>query len=1088
MTKLQQTTDCKDAGCVRLRQRLTDLTSGLRRIAIGVALASICLWSGSSVGQQVTADAVGRVSDITGAVVPKALVTITNLETHEIRKTTTSEEGDFAFNLLQIGSYTVKVEMQGFKTVEIPAFSLSVGERHRLDVQMQVGSESEQVVVTSEPPVLQTDQAGLGQTLEAQAVQDLPTQGRNAYSLVQLAPGANAGPANGVSSGNRPDDRRQASEVSANGQSDSRNNNLLDGMDNNTRNSNIIVVRPSIDAIQELSVLTNSYPAEVGNVSGAVVNMITKAGSNQFHGTAYEYIRNNIFDARNYFTRAPLAKPKYIQNQFGGSLGGPIRQNKTFFFVDAEDLRIVKGQTSTVTVPTLYEEQHPGDFSDNNDGPVIPTEYLDPAGLALFNLYPAPNAPGAPLANNYTGSPTGTAFAFTGDVRIDHHFGANDQMFGRFSYNKAAILTPGILPEVDGIQPGGNVFGFEGTANETAMNEMLDYTHIFTPTLILELKQAYTRFINDYSTLNGGKNVSQQLGIPNINVNANSTGLTGIYPVGYASLGESTFEPNVLTFNTFQEAGIVSYVRGTHSLKAGASLIRRQSDANAAGAYPVGIFFFVYVPGLPYITPNPMANVLLGLSTVAERQNNLVENRLRSWEPSGFIQDDWRVTPKITLNLGVRYDVFTAQTDAKNNLANLDLATSQMIVASSANPTAGVTTDYTDVAPRVGFSASLTKNTVLHGAFALSFFPANTQNTFFITNPPFLSSFGPNYLVPLSGMSAPAPIAINNLSGTVYATPKNFPSSYAEEFNISVQQQVGQNNVITVAYVGELGRKISLAGGFNIDLPAPSPLPNPLSRAPFVSTLPNLSALDYLSPTGTSSYNGLQASFNRRFSQGFSMNANYTWSHSLDDIAGSSYSPEPYGLLPTKVSTYDYGDSDLDLRNRFAISASYTFPFLNSLTGVKGKLLKGWQMNGIAFWQSGAPFTITNSVPQINLGPAVTADRPDRIASGHIPNQSINEWFDTTAFVPQAFGTAGDSMKNILRGPHQRRVDLSIFRDFPLFDRVNLQFRAESYDISNTPAFDQPNSGLNTGGYGTISDTLPGSDPRVYQFALKVIF
>ena len=401
----------------------------------------------------------------------------------------------------------------------------------------------------------------MGQTLGTQSVEDLPTQGRNYYTLVQLAPGANQGPANGVSSGNRPDDRRQASEVSANGQSDSRNNNLLDGMDNNSRVGNIVVVRPSIDAIQELSVITNSYPAQMGSVAGAAVNVLTRSGTNKFHGSAYEYIRNAALDAKDFFA---LTQPQYNQNQFGGSIGGPIVRNKTFFFADAEDLRIVQGTTSTVTVPTLYEQQNPGDFSDVG-GPVLPAAALNPSGLALFKLYPNPNRSGS--ANNYTNSPKRTQYAFTADGRVDHQFGPNDSIFARYSYNNADTLTPGVLPAVNGIQPGGNVFGFERTTDETAQNFLLDYTHIFKPTLLLELKAGYTRFVNDYVTLNEGKNVSEQLGIPNINVSSTTTGLTDIYPVGYASLGESTFEPNLSTYNTFQYAGIVSYSRGNHSIK-----------------------------------------------------------------------------------------------------------------------------------------------------------------------------------------------------------------------------------------------------------------------------------------------------------------------------------------------------------------------------------------------------------------------------------------------------------------------------------------------------------------------------------------
>jgi hypothetical protein len=1067
---------------------------------------------GSAWSQQVTADAVGRVTDPTGALVQKAKVSIINVGTHETRKAVTNEQGDYSFNLLQIGSYKVRVEAPGFKTTEVPVFPLQVGERHRIDVQMTVGEQSEEVTVTSEAPALETDSASVGQTLESQAVQDLPTQGRNLYSLVQLAPGASGGPANGVSSGQRPDDRRQASEVSANGQSDSRNNNLLDGMDNNSRVGNIIIVRPSIDAVQELSVLTSSYPAEAGNVAGAVVNMLTKSGANDFHGTAYEYFRNDMFDGRDYFS-AGTPKPELRQNQFGGSIGGPIRRDKTFFFADAEDFRKIRGGTTTTTVPTLYEQQHLGDFSDSSDPAVVPSYMIDPVGKALFNLYPAPTKAG--IINNFTASPKGPQYVFTADARVDHHFGANDLMFGRYSYNKADTLTPGLFPAVNGIQPGGNIYGFEGTAHQTAMNGMLDYTHIFKPNLILELKDAYTRYINQYVTLNEGNNVSTKLGVSNINVNSVTTGLTDVYPIpdGYASLGDSSYNPTTVVFNDFQEAAILSYSKGTHSIKAGASLMRRQLNQNAEGNYPVGVFDFGYegaylgALGLPN---NPLADLLYGVGLQGQRQNVLVPTYPRFWEFGGFVQDDWRLTSKITLNLGVRYDVFTPETDAKNHLANLDLSTSQIILATSSNKTAGVNTDHHDFAPRVGFSASITNKTVVHGAFAMSFFPADTQNSLLQPNPPFASSsvIGAPVLdssniyagYGLSVMSVPTSPGTNlsTYNGALYSKPKNFPSSYMEEFNLSVQQQMGQN-VITVAYVGVLGRKINLAGGYNVDLPAPSSGAS-AGPTPYAATLPDVTQLYELLPEGASSYYALQTSFARHFNHGWSMNANYTWSHTIDDIAGSSYVVEPYGLLPGKFSTYDRGNGDMDLRQRFAVSGSYTFPFADSFTGIKRTLFKGWQANAIAFWQTGSPNTVEDSNPQINIGgpSLVTADRPDRYANYAAATAGVAAKGVSTSkivclgsnhtgqcFAPQAWGTAGDSMKNTLTGPYQRRVDLSIFRDFPFIAKTKLQFRAESYDISNSTNLGQQNYDINSTAWGTISGSVPGSDQRVFQFAVK---
>jgi hypothetical protein len=1091
-----------------------------RGILVLLALAALHSFNARVWAQQVTADIVGRVTDLTGALVPGAQVTITNAGTHEMRKAMTNGQGEFTFNLLQIGSYKAQVEAVSFKSVEIPVFALTVGERHRLDIQMEVGSQLEQVVVTSEAAALQTDSASVGQTLESQAVQDLPTQGRNLYSLVQLAPGASAGPANGVSSGQRPDDRRQASEVSANGQSDSRNNNLLDGMDNNSRVGNIIIVRPSIDAVEELSVLTSSYPAEAGNVAGAVVNMLTKSGSNDFHGTAYEYFRNDLFDGRDYFS-AGLPKPELRQNQFGGSVGGPIRHDKTFFFADAEDFRKIRGGTTTTTVPTLYEEQHPGDFSDSSDPATVPSYMIDPVGQALFNLYPAPTKAG--LINNFTASPNGTQYVLTADARVDHHFGANDLMFGRYSYNKADTLTPGLFPAVNGIQPGGNIYGFEGTAHQTAMNGMLNYTHIFKPNLILELKEAYTRYINQYVTLNEGNNVSTKLGVSNININSSTTGLTDVYPIidGYASLGDSTYEPGTIVFNDFQEAAILSYSKGTHSIKAGASLIRRQLNENTEGTYPVGNFLVgfdsLFGIGIPN---NPMADLLYGVALEGQRQNTLVPSYPRFWEIGEFVQDDWRLTPKITLNVGARYDVFTPEADAQNRLANLDLTTSKIILATSSNKTAGVNTDYHDFSPRVGFSASIANRTVVHGAFAMSFFPADTQNTLLQPNPPFASASLSYATVldssniyagyGLSVMPVPASPGTNlsTYNGALFSKPKNFPSSYMEEFNVSVQQQIGEN-VITVAYVGELGRKINLAGNYNVDLPAPSK--GAVGPTPFAATLPDVTQIDELLPEGASTYHALQTAFTRHFNHGWSVNANYTWSHTIDDIAGSSYVVEPYGLLPGKFSTYDRGNGDLDLRQRFAVSGSYAFPFADSFTGIKKTLFKGWQMNTVAFWQTGSPFTIENGAPEINIGGAalVTDDRPNRFANlasaqayvaagvsagrytlatspvGLGSIQCLGSGNTGQCFAPQYTGTAGDAMKNIVTGPYQRRVDLSVFRDFPFIEKTKLQFRAESYDISNSPNLGQPNPDINSTAFNTISNSLAGTDQRVFQFALK---
>lgn len=1105
--------------------------------------------------QNTTGDVLGTVTDSSGAVIPGATVIITNTQTQTIRRAPTDEQGQYTFALLQVGDYTIRVERTGFKSLDLPKFTLTVGERRRVDAVLTIGAQSETVTVTTEPPALQSDSTTLGDTLEPQAVQDLPTEGRNYYSLVDLAPGANFGPANGISSGNRSADRRQSSEVSVNGQSDALNYNMLDGMDNNESQWNIVAIRPSIDAIEEVNVATSNYPAAISTTAGAAVNVLTKSGTNSFHGTAYEYFRNDSTDSRDFFASAAngvAKKPELRQNQFGGSIGGPIKHDKTFFFADVEDLREIQGQTQTATVPTLYEYNHIGDFTDIG-GPNVSFYPLDPAGEAAYKLYPKPTSTNSTLTvNNFTASPQYYQYNLTADGRVDHHFSAKDSIFGRFSYNNVTTLTPGIFPAVPDptnasviIHPGGNVYGFQGTAYEKADNGMLSYTHIFTPNLVFEAKTAYTRFYNNYVTLNQGNNVSADLGFANINVGTTTTGLADIYPIdGYASLGDSTYEPTLAVTNNQQEMVNLTYTHGKHSLELGASLIRRQANGYYAGNFSLGDYYFgdggyISQGALPNLS---MADLLLGAALEGQRQLGLTTNQGRTWESGNFIQDDWRITQRLTLNLGIRYDVYTPAHDTKNEMSNLGVtnqtltsATFNMITASSSNPSAGLQTDHTDVSPRFGFADTVRNGTVVRGAFGLSYAPRNSE-VFTNYNPPFSFAFGPQYamgldtsniLYEMSGgyafgpipapPSSPSQVTISpaaDLNGALTATVPNLRSAYMEQFNLNVQQQWGQN-VITVAYVGELGRR--LLAQPNVDLPDPlcgltpysgtlpadgisssCPLtidPNTGSPDPpparYSSEMPNVSSITQNVSGANSSFNALELTFVRHMSHGLNVNVNYTWAHELDNQSnGNTYSTSPWGLLPFNWQHYDYGNSDNDLRQRIAGSAVYTFPFTKSLTGLAGKLAKDWQLNGVAYWQTGQPYSVDDLSQRIDLGPAIYYDRPQQIGNWKTSNPSISKAFNTAAFAKQPWGYPGNERRNQLYGLHQRRVDLSLVRDFAILEGLKFQFRAESYNVSNTPNFSFPSADVNNQAtFGTISSTTPSAvRGRVFQFAGKLIF
>src|SRR5579862_207395 len=440
-----------------------------------------------------TSDIVGTVTDPAGAVIANANVTAENVDTRDRHTATTSGAGEFVFNLLQPGRYTVTVQSPGFKGFST-SVTLVAGDRARADAQLQVGEASQTVEVQATTPALQTDSAALRTVVSEQSVQDLPLNGRNYVTLVQSTVGVAAGPSNSILSGTRPDERRQTANVVANGQNEVFNNQMIDGMDNNEREQFTILIRPSIDMISEVKVDTNSYSAEEGRAGGAVVNLLTKSGTNQWHGGAYEYLRNDKLNANDFFANlAGNPRPEYRQNQFGGSFGGPIRKDKTFFFVDTEALRIVQGvPTGLLSTPTLYEEQHPGDFSDQPGGIVVPASKVDPVALKYWALWPAPNVgPPTSIASNYSQNVKKTYNSTTYDARLDQRFSDKDSFFARFSYNPTFNSQPSLFPPVNGVAAGGGIY--PGPSNADSQGYMADFVHVFSPTLVMELKGGFTR-------------------------------------------------------------------------------------------------------------------------------------------------------------------------------------------------------------------------------------------------------------------------------------------------------------------------------------------------------------------------------------------------------------------------------------------------------------------------------------------------------------------------------------------------------------------------------------------------------------------
>jgi hypothetical protein len=1078
------------------------------------AIAVILLAGAPAFAQLTTADILGTVTDQGGAVIAGAVVTVENLATHDKRTAPSSGSGDFVFNLLPPGQYRVTVEAKGFKTTTT-SLTLVSGDRARADAQLQVGETTQTVEVMATTPALQTDSSTLRDTVTAKSVQDLPLNGRNYITLVQNTVGVAPGPSNSILSGTRPDERRQTANITANGQNETFNNQLVDGMDNNEREQFTILFRPSIDSIEEVKVDINTYTAEVGRAGGAVINIVTKSGTNDFHGGLYEFFRNDKLNANDFFANSGgLARPEFRQNQFGGSLGGPIIRNKTFFFGDLEELRLIQGKnTGLLATATAYQLAHPGDFSDVG-GPVVPASRIDPIALKYLALLPPANIPGAPPTANYTGNVTNQYFATAADVRVDHHFSANDSMFGRFSYNPTKTVYPTLYPPVGGVFPGNGIF--PGNSTEVAQSYMVDFIHIFSPTLVAEAKGGFTRLNIQTYPSNQGTNLSDKFGIPGANVNKFVSGLMTVNINGYLgsgsdnSLGDARFVPILDINNVFQEEGALTWTRGAHNTKFGGGVIRRQLNY-----YQVtnGLGRFTWAASTAGAPPNSLANFLQGVPTMIERQLPLYYLYLRTWEPHIYVQDDWHASRKLTLNLGLRWDHIGQLSSATNQRSNYQIDKNQFLIGDFA----GVKPNWKQFAPRIGGAYSIGKGFVIRGGFGMSYYAqdyaAGAAN---LSNPPFVTVNFTCQPAVVGGLTCPpgigqlkngpppiAPPDVNVLLGptltglptTLGAHADHYPSAYIMQWNLTTQKQIGQN-VLTVAYVGELGRHLQYAWNANQPVPSGTSVQPTFLR---IKTLPNIQGITLYDIGGASEYHALQTVFERRFSRGLAISANYTFARNLTNIVNGG------AAIGTVVNNrgYDWGNSDIGYKHRITIRANYELPFGKSATGFKRAVIGGWQVNTISFWQTGQPFTVIDGQNLINL-PNTTSDRPNMISGQRctVDNPHIGNFINLNAFQQQPIGNPGNEGRDQCYGPHTRSTDFSVFKDFFIQEKYRLSFRTEVYNLSNTENFGLPNATISSwtisrnpavvptraGAFGQITSPNIAFYPRVFQLALKLSF
>ncbi|HZQ53615.1 MAG TPA: carboxypeptidase regulatory-like domain-containing protein [Bryobacteraceae bacterium] len=1088
----------------------------MRRLALFLLfIFPAALWP-----QQPTAQITGLVTDPTNAPVPGATIDVVNTATGVVAHTSSNDSGNYLFPVLNPGTYNITVHKEGFDQITRNGIELVVSQIARVDFKLQVGSTTQSIEVSAAAPALESSSASLGQVIDTKPIEDLPLNGRNFLQLARLSIGV-LGP--------KPGDRTASGgSFVANGVRSQLNNFMLDGVDNNEKivdqqSSSPVVIQPSVDALQEFKVETNNFSAQYGYSAGAVVNATIKSGTNQFHGVAYEFLRNDFFDARSFFLPAAAQKPPLQQHQFGGTLGGPILKNKFFFFGSFERTRTNVGNTQVLTVPTAAMKAgnfagQPAIYNPGTTVPVkggsgyartafagnlIPSDQISPVAAKLLALEPLPNLPGT--ANNFAVSPTQTTRISRIDTRLDYHISDLDQLFGRYSYAPGNSVNPGpFAPPLDGTTSFQQA-NHSDTANGVAIGE----THVFSPAVVNELRLGFNRvgdnltpFENDY--------LDSQFGINGIPQRAGVYGLPLFSISGFASLGEANFLPNDKISETASAEDHVSWVHGKHSITAGGEYRWVRSWFYISSASRGSFTFngtFTQNPQKPTGTGSGMADFLLGIASNADL-SNAISGDLRYKYSGLYIQDDWKVTNRLTVNIGARYEIWSQPIERHNQEANFLLGSSKFIYPYSVPP-AGIAAAYVqqippginqrsllqwdknNIAPRFGFAYQATNRTVVRGGFGQFFAddPEIGASGRLVANPPFYQevTFPTNQITPIINLSQGFPAgtiggSFNLANASLIAFTPNFKQAYVYHWSAGLQQQIRQF-VFEADYVGTSGFELPI--GYNVNNPFPGAA-SVAARRPYQG----FGNINLQTPMGTSNYNALETRLERRFANGFSLLASYTYSKSIDD--GGEQLIGDLQLRDARNVKMERALATNDVRHYFVGSFLYDLPFgrgqhFGISNGFVNAVLGNWQVNGIATFRTGLPFT-----PELGFSSANTGDnRPDRVGNGNLPSdqRSINNWFDKAAFTAAAFYQFGNAGRDILEGPGAVNFDLSVFKNFPiqkLGERGNLQFRAESFNTFNHPQFANPNNRVDLAQGGTI--TSLSNNMRILQFALKLLF
>ncbi len=1078
-------------------------------------LRSILLLSlfAAALAAQVDVGAIsGVVSDSTGAVIPGVKIVITHEETNLQTTLTTNAAGFYSAPALRSGKYRISAATAGFRTETRTGLELRVQEHLEIDFRLQLSATASEITVSAAAPLLESQTSSLGQVVEERTITDLPLNGRN---FIQLAT---------LSAGTLPSTRTaERDNFIANGARAIQNSYLLDGVENKNKilgfdRSAAQIIQPVIDAIQEFKVQTSTFSAEFGQAAGGVVNVSLKSGANDLHGSAFEFLRNSRLDARPYFQPPGGGRPLFIQNQFGATLGGPIRKDAAFFFVSWQRTREVNAAPQIGSVPTQALREgnfgsarifdpattraNPGGSGFVRDpfpNSQVPRNRWDPVAARLAALYPPQNLAG--IVRNHFYNPKERLKNDQVNARSDHKLGGRDTLFGRVSLSGNENALPATLPE-----PANDNSVAKPTAQSVAASE----THTFRSITLNEFRFAFVRTRLQQRTIAPRR--FEEFGIRGTFQDPAIRGLptfaiTGLSTLGTVAPGNlpipatgSNNQPIDKWGRVFQFLDNVSWVRHRHTVKFGADIQQ------------VTLFGFVTLAARPSFnfngvyTQNPQARAgaghafadfLLGLANNATVSTRSI-NKLRQRIYQGYIQDDWRVSSKWTLNLGVRYELAKPWVEVNDRQSNFLLESGPLfatLLLASDRKNSGlsralVDTDYNNFAPRIGFACQATPKTVVRSGFGV--FYGRDENLGvsrrLTNNPPFFlrTQFPSDQLTPnialSTGFPANALDAERAVNPEVNSFPRAFRLPYVLQWNLNVQRELPGKFVAQAGYTGSGARKLLFVNNVNLPLPGAG---NIDARRP----LRGWGGVFQYAPLVNSSYHALLAKAERRFSGGFSLLASYTWGHSIDGGANNNDQNDPGPQNPRDLRAHR-GNSNFDVQHRFVVSYVYELPFGQGKKfwahhAVLAALGGGWQLSGITSMQTGQPFTVT-----LNFDPTNTSvtGRPDRLRGGSLPagQRDPARWFDLTAFVVPPCPCYGNSGRNILRAPGQVNVDLGVARNFPIRERFRLQLRGELFNLMNTPQFDLPATTIGAPAAGIIGSVV--TPERQIQLALRLSF